>query len=56
MEPWMLAILLKPLGALIIFGGIALPVRWLVFHKMPESKWKNILLKHRGGTKDSLCR
>ena len=56
MEPWTWGLLLKPFGALLIFGGIALPIRWLIYHKMPEGKLKSIILKHRGGTKDSLCR
>lgn len=56
MDYWVIGLLLKPLGALIIFGGIALPIRWLIWHKMPEGRLKNIILKHRGGKRDSLCR
>lgn len=52
----MLSLLLKPLVAFIIFGCIALPIRWAVNKWMPECRLKNILLKHRGGTKDSLSR
>lgn len=57
MEPWQWGILLKPFGALLIFGGIALPIRWLIHKKMPEGKWKNIILKHRfGDHRDSFMR
>lgn len=57
MEPWLLGIILKPFGALLIFGGIALPIRWLIHHKMPEGRWKRIILKHRfGDHRDSFMR
>lgn len=53
---WVLALLLKPLFMLLIFAGICLPIRWAVNRWMPEGKFKSLLLKHRGGTKDALCR
>lgn len=55
MEPWQWGILLKPFGALLIFGGIALPIRWAVNRWLPEGKFKSVILKHRGGPRDSLC-
>jgi hypothetical protein len=56
MEPWVWGVILKPFGALIIFGGIALPIRWLINKKLPEGRLKHELLKHRWGKRDSLCR
>jgi len=56
MEPWLLAVILKPFFSLLLFGVICLGIRWLVWHKMPESRLKQILLKHRWGEKDSLSR
>jgi len=49
MEPWQWGLLLKPFGALLIFGGIALPIRWAIHRWMPEGKWKDIILKPRFG-------
>ncbi len=40
----MIANLLKPFGALILFGLIALPVRLLVQKHMKEGKFKRFLL------------
>ena len=56
MEPWMWASAFQPLAALLFFGVIGLGTRWLVNRWMPECKFKTMLLKHRGGKKDSLCR
>lgn len=43
MEPWQLAMLFKPLGLLILFVGILLPLKWL-FHKIiPEGRLKRLL-------------
>lgn len=55
-DPWLLGILLKPFMALFIFGGIALPIRWLINRFMPECWLKHQLLLHRGGPRDRLCR
>jgi len=41
MSPWMIAILLKPLGLIVLFG-IAYYGKCLAFH-LPESKLKRIL-------------
>lgn len=56
MDSWLLAVIIKPIVFLIVFGGICLPIRWSVNKFMPEGKIKNSLLKHRFGPKDSLCR
>jgi len=56
MEPWLLAALFKPFALFVLFGVVALWIRYLIFHGMPEGKVKDVLLKHRGGPKDSLCR
>ena len=44
MEPWQIALLLRPLGALIMFGCIALPGRIFVQKYMKEGKLKRFLL------------
>lgn len=49
MEPYQWAILFKPFAALVIFGGIALPIRWAINKLLPDSWLKRELLKHRGG-------
>lgn len=51
-----IALVLKPLFALLLFGGICLPIRWAVNKWLPEGWLKHQLLKHRGGTKDALSR
>lgn len=57
MDPWLVGLILKPFGALLIFGGIALPIRWLIHKCMPEGKLKSIILKHRfGDHKDAAMR
>lgn len=52
----MLAVVLKPLVTLLLFGVFGLGIRWMIHRWMPECAFKTMLLKHRGGTKDSLCR
>ena len=52
MDPWLIAILLKPFAALLLLGGIALPIRYWLHRKMPEGRLKTLLLKHRWGHKD----
>ncbi len=42
---WFLALALKPLAALILFGLIALPGRIAVQKWMPEGRLKRLLLK-----------
>lgn len=56
MEYAVIALILKPLFFLFLFGGVSLSIRWAIHKWMPEGRLKNSLLKHRGGTKDSLCR
>lgn len=56
MNYWLIGILIKPFVGLLLLGGVALPIRWLIHHKMPECKLKTMLLKHRSGKKDSFCR
>lgn len=53
MEPWQWGILLAPLGALIIFGGIALPIKWLIASFMPDCWLKKNLLAERWHSKCS---
>lgn len=48
MEPWTIAILLRPIGALILFGCIALPGRFLVQKYMKDGKLKRFLLRPIG--------
>ena len=47
MKVWHFGILLAPLGALIIFGGIALPIKWLIASYMPDCWLKKQLLVER---------
>lgn len=44
MEPWHIALLIKPLVAFVILVLIALPIRMAVKRWMPECKLKRILL------------
>jgi hypothetical protein len=44
MKTWQLAVLLRPLGSLILFGCIALPGRILVQKYMKDGKLKRFLL------------
>lgn len=44
MEPWIWAIVLKPIVALVVIGGIATPIRVAVQKWMPDSKLKRLLL------------
>ena len=45
MEGYQWAIVLKPLGALVFFGLVLLPVRLAVQKWMPEGKLKKLLLR-----------
>jgi hypothetical protein len=56
METWILAAILKPFAMFILFGVIGLGIRHFINETMPECKAKDVLLKHRGGPKDSMCR
>lgn len=44
MENWQLALLLKPLAAVILFGCVALPGRFIVQKYMKDGKLKRLLL------------
>ncbi len=50
-DPWFLSILLRPFGALILFGCIALPGRLLVQKFMKDGKLKRLLLRRIGGSR-----
>jgi hypothetical protein len=45
MQPWLIALLIKPFVALIVFGLICLPIRILVEKKLKDGKLKKLLLK-----------
>jgi hypothetical protein len=42
---WLLAVVLRPIGALVLFGLIALPLRLLFQRWYPEGKVKRFLLR-----------
>ena len=42
---WVLAVLLRPIAALIVFGLICLPVRLLVQKRMKPGRLKSLLLR-----------
>jgi hypothetical protein len=42
---WLLAVVLKPVGALVLFGLIALPLRLAFQRWYPEGKVKRFLLR-----------
>ena len=44
-----LALLLKPLAALVLFGLIALPISLLIKRFLPDGKVKRILFRRIGG-------
>jgi len=45
MEPWMLALILKPFALLFLFGFICLPGRLFVQRFMKDGRLKRLLLK-----------
>jgi hypothetical protein len=45
MEPWLIALILKPFAALVLFGLICLPIRIAVRRWLPEGRLKRILLR-----------
>lgn len=47
MRAWNFGVLFAPFAALIIFGGIALPIKWLIANYMPECWLKRQLLAER---------
>lgn len=49
MEPWLIAVVVRPLGTLIFLGLIVLPIRFLVMKLVPkEGKLRRILLTRIG--------
>ena len=49
---WLLAVVLKPFAALVLFGLICLPARLAVQRWMPEGKFKKMLLTDLQATDD----
>lgn len=48
MEPWLIAVVLRPLGSLVLFGLICLPARLAVQRWVPPGRLKSLLLKRVG--------
>jgi hypothetical protein len=46
---WIIGLALKPFAGLLIFGCIALPIRWAIHQWMPEGRIKTAILRHRLG-------
>lgn len=44
---WFLALIFRPLGALILFGGLGLSIRYLIHHYMKDGWLKRQLLAER---------
>lgn len=51
MQSYHWAILLKPFGALIMFGLIALPISLVIKRLMPDGKVKTFLFRRIGGNR-----
>lgn len=49
MENWLVALLIKPFVALVVFGLICLPIRLLVKAKMKDGPLKRFLLRPISG-------
>ena len=47
MDSWVYGVFAAPLFALIIFGGIALPIKWVIANYMPDCWLKKQLLAER---------
>jgi len=43
MSSWQLAVVLKPLGMLLIMVAIVLPIKWIFWKLIPEGRIKRIL-------------
>lgn len=53
MENWQIAVILRPIFALILFGLVALPIRW-VYQKYAKDSWlKRLLLKRIGDSRNN---
>jgi hypothetical protein len=48
MEPWVIAVVLRPFAALVLFGLICLPARLAVQKYMRDGAFKRLLLKRVG--------
>ena len=48
MEPWVIGVMLRPFGALLLFGVIALSIRWAIQRYMRDGWLKRQLLAERG--------
>ena len=48
MEPWLIGVVLRPFGALIVFGLIALPIRMLLYKFLPDGWLKRLILRPIG--------
>ncbi len=44
MTTWQLALLIKPLAYIVVFGFICIGVRVLVLHYLPDGRLKKLLL------------
>lgn len=49
MERWMLALILKPFVALLVFGGIVLPIKLLFQRHMKDGPVKRFLFRRIRG-------
>lgn len=48
MEPWAIALFLKPFAYLAVFVALIWPVTWAVRRYMPDGKIKRLLLRRWG--------
>ncbi len=48
MEPWLIGVILRPFGALFIFGCIALPIRIALHRFLPDGWVKRLVLRPIG--------
>lgn len=53
MDAWVYGVILAPFGALIIFGGIALPIKMAIARWMPDGWLKRNLLAERWNSRCS---
>lgn len=47
MEPWLIAVILKPLGILLLFVAIVYPLRNVLARAIPEGRVKQFLYRER---------
>lgn len=48
MEPWAIALLIKPFALLVLFVLVLYPARWAVQRYLPDGKLKRLLLRRVG--------